>query len=468
MKINKALQMFYDFVLPSLGPKGKYLFINDGYRSFVTKDGATIVKHLQSEDIEIQTIIDIVSQASLKTNEEVGDGTTSSILYTYFIYNYFKDKPIEEFKSFKESCLKELNTLISKVTYITDQNKDKLIDIANIACAGDNIMAQLIGKMIWDLKDTGIIEIEESTNSEYDIKYFSGSKYDSKFVSPVFITNKAKRTVELKNPYIILSDVEITDFKTQIGDPYKKAQEKNIPLLIIAPKFSDEVLDLVYLNLNQGITIYLAYSPGFGETRQENLTDIDILTNNGEYNTSEKVIISDTEIQFINPKGLEIERKARSIFLQQLIDNCVEPVYISKLKTRKANFEGRAGKLYIPAETSAEYEEKYDRVEDAICATKAALKSGYIAGGGFAAISFKKYSDLFKSIIDYIYRDIPKHDKYDESHIYNINTNKLENISSTNIIEPIDVVLNSYKNAFSIVELLLNCGGIVTHKPITL
>lgn len=476
--IKEALQLIFNTVCPSLGPNGKYVFINDGYRSFVTKDGATIVKYLHSNDKQIQTVLDIISQASLKTNETVGDGTTSSLLYAYYIYKYFmstKDKSVSEFKKFKKLFCSELEKVLNdNLNQI--ESKEQLINIANISCAGDEEIANNIGELVWNLRDTGIIEILESKDSDYHIEYASGVKYQAGYVSPIFITNAAKRTVEIYNPYIVISTEEIRDFKV-ISDAYNEAKSFGKPLLVLAPKFSDEVLDLAYLNINQGLKFYLSYFPGFGETRIDNANDLNIILFNKEYLTCDKVIITRDEIQFINPGGDKLEKEARSIYLQQQIDNTEDEAIRNNLIKRRANLNGKSGKLFVPANTKAELDEKIDRIEDAICATKAALESGFVVGGGYilrklvySSNYYKSFEEICNNVIGYIYRDIVFGNPIviGEDFITNLSTNEKENISDTVVIEPVNVVKESITNAFSIVELLINCYSIIWVKPITL
>lgn len=458
--IEESIDKLYDFVVPSIGPNGTYSVINDGYNTFVTKDGATIAKYLTSTNKEMNAILDIIKQASLKTNSEVGDGTTSSILLTTLMY-YAKGINLEEIPIALDKVLKKYTKEIT--------SKEEAINIATISCAGDSDLGSIIGELVYTLKDTGIIEVLESDKNKDYFTFSEGSSFPSSYVSPVFINNAAKKIVELHNPVILTFSEKVENFADELGEDLKFAANLNKPLLVIAPEFSDEVLDLTYANLNAGVKICLAYAPGFGETRINNLQDIEILTYNGQYNSANKVIISNTKLDIIQPQGLEKERIARSLFIQQLIDSCEDENLLPKLKQRLANFNGKSGKLFIYAKTKAEMEEKMARVDDAICATRASLSSGYVPGGGF--IYRNIYDELSNKEAASVFRDAVKTiqgvhaGNVTSEATFNLKTNTQENWETTSVIEPVAVVRESILNAISISKILNNINNVVLFTP---
>lgn len=479
--VEKALNSIYKAVIDSIGPKGKYAIINDGYRYFVTKDGATIVRHLQNEDPFANSAMEIIKQASLKTNKEVGDGTTSSVMFTKLFYDYLTTSVGTVPENFESILSEILDNNSSKIT-----SEIEAIKVATVSCAGDEELGKLIGETMFQLRHSGIVEITSSNKNEDYVEYFQGSRYVSSYVSPVFITNSVKQIVELDNPYIHLLATKAKSFtdptvneNDTIAYHLNKAHSMGKPFLLVAPEFSEEVLDITISNLNNGVKIYLAYAPGFGQTRIDNLTDIQILTYNKElgYCTAEKVIISNSNLDIINPLGEEKEKQARSLYIQQRILNEEDPEIKLQLRERYAVFNGQSGKINIYAKTKAEYDEKIARVDDAVCAVRTALTNGYVPGAGYIYSLLyhhfmqrndtKEFATIFENAVNilYSYFDIDFTPIHDNQYIYNASTENLEEITDTTILEPRNVVYESIMNGLSIAKLLSKIHVIVDFEP---
>lgn len=507
--IQKGIDILANSVKVTLGPQGRNVIIEKMYGApQITKDGVTVAKEVELKDPFENIGAQLIKEVSSKTCNDAGDGTTTSTVLAQAIIN-------EGIKSVESGInpiylRKGINTAVSSIVQFIKDNTitikndhTKIVQVASISANNDTEIGNLIADAFDKVSAEGIITIEESKNADTYTTIVEGLQLNRGYVSPYFANINNSTECILEDSYILIYNDKIKNLR-DILPILEIIVEKQKSLLIIANDYDSEVIDTLVANkIKNNLKVCAIKSPGFGELSKELLLDIAAITgstvmseelNHGlsranitNLGYAKKIIIdknNTTIIQGNSNKGI-LESRVNKL-KQQYEENPNE-----ELKTRIAKLSGGVAILYVGANSEVEMREKKDRVEDALCATRAALEEGIIPGGG--TIYLKALKALRKRLkasneeeqigINIVCRalskplytiaqnagvsgDVVVQEVYNTTILkgYNAKENKYVNMLESGIIDPAKVTRVALENAASIAGLILTTGCVICNE----
>ena len=406
IKLKQGIDMVANTVKVTLGPKGRNVLIeNVSKNPLITNDGATIAIELELENNIENMGATLIKEVAKKTNELVGDGTTTSIVLAQKIINEgFKNiasgsNPIE----IKKGIQGATQLTIAAIRKLGKPIKSKT-EVAHIATvsSGDSDLGNIIADALERVGKEGMVTVEESLNSSTTLEVKMGMNVERGLIAPEMATDKEKMLAKLKNPYILITNIKISNPKDLINI-LDEISAKGRPLLIISEKIEGEALGMLVLNNEKGIFKVVAINPpGYGEGRLARLEDIAVLTgatfirDDMGYDIKNitmdmlgragDVIVEKKNTLILEGKGNLEAIKERMNFIKLLIDKAEFDFDKNQLKERLAKIAGGIAIIKVGATTELEMKEKKLRVEDALNSAKAALIDGIVPGGGTAYI----------------------------------------------------------------------------------
>lgn len=418
--ILKGAQILAKTVGTTLGPRGRNVAIDRKWGSpNVVHDGVTVAKEIELEDPFENMGAQLIKEAAEKTNDNAGDGTTTStVLAQAIIAEGMKNitaganpmilrRGLEKGSEAVVACLKEIAKPV--------KGNSDIEQVATIS-AGDEAIGKKIAEALAKVGRDGVISVEESKGWDLEIEYKEGMEFDNGYVSPYFVTNPETMEAEVENPYIIITDQKISaiaDILPSLENLIKVS--KNI--VIIADEVEGEALATLVVNKLRGTFNILAVkAPGFGDRRKEMLEDIAILTGGTviseetgrkldaikveDCGRAEKVWADKENCRIIGGKGNAVDIKARVAQIRRQLEETDSDFDREKLEERLAKLAGGVAQINVGAATEVELSEKKERVKDAVEATKAAVEEGIIPGGGSSLIYAQKALDNLKGLND--------------------------------------------------------------------
>ena len=407
----------------TLGPKGRNVVISKSYgRPQVTKDGVTVAKEVELEDPLANMGAQMVKEVASRTNDLAGDGTTTAtVLAQAIVSEGLKNvaagaNPMD----LKRGIDKAVNLIVSHLENMTisvDKSSDMIRQVASISANNDHVIGDLIAVAFERVGKEGVITVEEAKGMETYVNVVEGMQFDRGYLSPYFVTNQEKMTVDLENPYVLIINKKISVMKDLLPILELVAQSGK-SLLIIAEDVDGEALATLVVNkLRGGLKIAAVKAPGFGERRKGMMEDIAILTGGTLISEENNVTLENTTLDLlgraetitvdkenttiVNGSGDAdyIEERVQNIKFQ--IDTCDSDYDKELLQQRLAKLAGGVAVLYVGAASEVEMREKKDRVDDALAATKAAVEEGVVPGGGVALINASDVlADLLVDSVD--------------------------------------------------------------------
>jgi len=407
-KLADGVDKLADAVTSTLGPSGRNVIIEQDMGMPVsTKDGVTVAKSIELKNKVENLGAQIVKQASIKTAEQAGDGTTTSTLLAQAILNDGLDfmKKGQNAVDIKRGIDKAVKDV---VTYLEDKSKEitdeeQLKQIATISANNDTEIGELISTAMDKVGQDGVVTIEESKTGETYLETVEGVQFDRGYKSPYFVTDNSTMTAVLQSPYVLITDKRLNSVK-ELLPVLESVSQQSKSLLIIADDIDGEALSTMVVNKMRGIlNCAVVKAPSFGDRKKDMLEDIAILTGGTVVSTEKgmrldkfqgewlgkanKVTISKETTTIIDAKGDEESITNRVEDIKTLIDETNSPYEKEKLQERLATFIGGVAIVHVGGMTEVEMKEKKDRVEDALHATKAALEEGILPGGGIALLN---------------------------------------------------------------------------------
>jgi len=399
--LKQGVNMLADAVKVTLGPNGRNVILhNEEGEPYVTKDGVSVAKKITSDDPFVEAGIKLVREAASKTAEMAGDGTTTSTILAQYMINegfqVLEEHPEYSVKELKRGMDYACQYVISHIKKHKVKKKD-IINIATVSANGDKELGSLVASAFDIVGNDGLVLFEESPDYDTYVESIEGMQIKNGYISSAFVTEPKKQLCYYENALVLLINNTLTSLESIRGILQKVI--KKAPLLIIADDFSPAVLkDIIINNRKAGARILPIKTYGFGNGKYECLMDIQAVT--GAYVYSElneiddniqslgvcsKVIASMTDTTIVKSDMLN------ETLLNQRIDDLKGRIKEEKnknnirvLKEHLARLIGKKAVIYVGGTTEVEAKEKYDRVEDAVCAVKAALDEGYVVGGGTA------------------------------------------------------------------------------------
>ena len=482
-KMKVAINLLCDTVKTTLGPIGNNVIINNSdFTPFITNDGVTIANSIESEDIAVNTILEIAKEATINTNDKVGDGTTTTLVLLQSIYEEGIKKIDSGIKELivKNEIEKEAKEIIEKIKQESRKpTKEELLNIARIS-ANDYEIGTIVYDVFSKIKDKKSITLLEG--EETKINYLKGYTLDTILASPYFINNKI---LDYKNPYILLSDCIIYNVE-DIVDILNYVYSTNSSLVIIANDYDDTfVNEILSLVINQNYKIVLLKIPDYGTRGIDILRDIESITlgkvSHDIYNIKSlgkanniKIDKEKTTMYFSYNNAI----KNRILELNKELKKEKNEYDIDFYKSRISMLKNKKAEIIVGANSKVERKEKLMRFEDALCSLSSAY-NGVLVGSGLVLykISEKLNDEIFsvalkkplmqiienagleKSIIEKIIDS-------DFNLVYNVSNLSFENIRTTSVLDSTDVVINSILNATSIAGMLLTTNSLVINEVI--
>ena len=511
--LKRGVKKIYDAVSITMGPRGKLVLIEkNNAPPHLTKDGATVAKHIHLTDKVEDLGAQLLRQASENTATVAGDGsTTSTVLAKEF---YFRAaQALQTGIGTPSEITHLLNDKVSDIIDIlaanakTVSSNEEIKQVATISANGDEYIGELIANAMAEVGTAGLVTVEKSKTSETELKLVRGVKVDRGYVSPYMITDNEKSKSVLEDPLILILSCKLNSL-TQILPVLEKCHQTSKPLFIIANDYDQEAIQALVANISKGLLqICAVRSPFYGEKRNQILNDLSVaLGTKVFYDLEEKsisdIVLSDLgsckKIETTNDSTLFVEcsstREVEDISLE--VQKMLDDKSISKeeevfYKQRLIINKGVVAVLSIGAHTESELLELVDRIDDALHATKAAMESGFLPGGGIALaraginllaatreseesllsktatkiVSDACISPLRKILsnadmsTDYIIEMIKNNP--DWTYGYDVRSETYVNMIDMGIIDPQKVTSTAIKNAVSVCNSLLSVGCVV-------
>ena len=404
LKIKEGVDKLANAVKVTLGPCGRNVVLEKKYGpSTITKDGISVAKEIELKDPVENIGAQLIKEVASKTNDGAGDGTTTATVLAQSIYNnslkYVTSgaNPVEIKKGIDlavENVIAEIKNISKEI----DNNSSDIEQVATISANNDSEIGKMIAEAMAKVGKDGVITVEEAKGTQTSVKVVEGMEFDRGYLSPYFVTNTEKMTVEMENPYILITDKKISALK-ELLPILESVTQSGKPLLIIAEDVDGEALTTLVVNrLRIGLKICAVKAPGFGDRKKEILQDIAIVTGGNviseeqgrklenitieDLGKAEKINITKDNTVIVNGNGNKKEINDRANQIRSQIENTKSEYDKEKLQERLAKISGGVAVLYIGASTEVEMKEKKDRVDDALHATRAAVQEGIVPGGG--------------------------------------------------------------------------------------
>ena len=406
--LKNGVDRLANAVKVTLGPKGRNVVIEKKFGApQITKDGVTVAKEVELEDKFENTGAQLVKSVASKTGDDAGDGTTTATILTQAIVNEgLKNvtagaNPMDLKRGIDKAVAKVVDYIKEHAEVVGD-NYDKIEQVATVSANNDPEIGKLLADAMRKVSKDGVITIEESKTRDTNIGVVEGMQFDRGYLSGYFVTDAEKMECVMDNPYILIYDKKISNLKDFLPI-LQPAAESGRPLLVIAEDVDSEALTTLVVNrLRGGLKICAVKAPGFGDRRKAMLEDIAVLTGGVVISedkglkleqatiemlgTAKKVTVSKDNTTIVDGAGLKENIADRVAQIKNEIANTKSSYDKEKLQERLAKLAGGVAVLYVGANSEVEMKEKKDRVDDALCATRAAMEEGVVAGGGVTYI----------------------------------------------------------------------------------
>ena len=402
--LRSGVDQLANAVKVTLGPKGRNVVIGKKFGApQITKDGVTVAKEVELEDNFENAGAQLVKSVASKTGDDAGDGTTTATILTQAIVNEgLKNvaagaNPMDLKRGIDKAVTKVVEHIKDSAEVVGD-NYDKIEQVATVSANNDPEIGKLLADAMRKVSKDGVITIEESKTRETSIGVVEGMQFDRGYLSGYFVTDADKMECVMEDPYILIYDKKISSVKDFLPI-LQPAAESGRPLLVIAEDVDSEALTTLVVNrLRAGLKICAVKAPGFGDRRKAMLEDIAVLTGGVVISeekglslekatlemlgTAKKVTVSKDNTTIVDGAGAKEAIKNRVAQIKNEIAASTSSYDKEKLQERLAKLSGGVAVLYVGANSEVEMKEKKDRVDDALCATRAAMEEGVVVGGG--------------------------------------------------------------------------------------
>ena len=511
-QLKRGVDELANAVKVTLGPKGRNVIIEKKFGApHITKDGVTVAKEVELADPFMNTGAQLVKSVASKTGDDAGDGTTTATVLAQSIVNVgIKNvtagaNPMDLKRGIDKAVAKVVANIKEQAEAV-GSDYDKIEQVATISANNDPEIGKLIADAMRRVSKDGVITIEEAKGTETSIGVVEGMQFDRGYLSPYFVTDTEKMECVMDNPYILIYDKKISNLK-EFLPILEPAIQTGRPLLVIAEDVDSEALTTLVVNrLRAQLKICAVKAPGFGDRRKEMLEDIAILTGgiviseekglSLEQATLEmlgrcdKVTVSKDNTTIVNGAGNKDAIADRVAQIKAQIAATKSDYDKEKLQERLAKLAGGVAVLYVGAASEVEMKEKKDRVDDALCATRAAIEEGIVPGGGVTYIraidaleGFKGDNadettgiEIIKRAIEEPLRQIVANAGKEGAVVvqkvregkadfgYNARTDVYEHMKAAGVVDPAKVTRVALENAASIAGMFLTTECVIVEK----
>jgi chaperonin GroEL len=515
--LKRGIDILADAVKTTLGPKGRNVALDKKWGApTVTHDGVTVAKDIELEDPFENMGAQLLKEAATKTNDMVGDGTsTATVLAQAIIVEGLKNvaagaNPMQLKQGIEAGTVVVVEE-IKKMSHTVD-NKEEIAHVASISAA-DTEIGNLIAEVMDKVGKDGVITVEESKGLHFETEYVEGMQFDRGYISPYFITNPDRMEAALDDPYILITDKKISAM-SDILPVLEKVLQVSKNMVILAEDIDGEALATLVVNKLRGTLNVLAVkAPGFGDRRKAMLEDISILTGGkviseeagrrldatsvSDLGRARRVVSDKDNTTIIEGTGSDEEIKARIKQINVQIEETTSDFDREKLQERKAKLAGGVAVVKVGAGTEVELKEKKHRVEDALSATRAAVEEGIVPGGGVALLNAAASLDaviaansgdmatgvvILKRALEEPMRMLAENSGAEGSVVvelvrrtqketgndrigYDVISNTTVDMNAVGIIDPAKVTRAALQNAASIAAMILTTAALITDIP---
>ncbi len=510
--IRRGVSKLARAVKVTLGPKGRNVILQKSFGSpTVTKDGVTVAKEIDLEDVYENMGARMVREVASKTSDVAGDGTTTATVLAEAIFNEGLKAVVAgvnpiQMKQGIEAAVEDLNKKLGSMS-IKVRDEAAMANVASIASNNDREIGELLAKAMSKVGKDGVITVDEGKSLQTETEWVEGMQFDRGYLSPYFTTDANTMQAVLDDAYVLVFEKKISNIKDLV--PVLEAvMQQGKPLLIVAEDVEGEALATLVINRLRGTFQCVAVkAPGYGDRRKAMLEDLAILTGGTavfeslgvkleslkltDLGRAKKIIVDKDNTTIIEGAGKSADIKARIDQLRREIENSTSDYDREKLEERLAKLSGGVAKVNVGAATESEMKEKKARVEDALHATRAAVEDGILPGGGVALLrasaGIKASDDLSDDqLVGYnivvrscrspltMIADNAGEDggivcervlEQKGNNGYNAMSDTYEDLVKAGVIDPTKVTRTALKNAASVATLLLTSDALIAEKP---
>ncbi len=512
-KMLNGVAVLAKTVKVTLGPKGRNVVLDKSYGApKITKDGVSVAKEIELADKFENMGAQLVKEVAQKTADKAGDGTTTAtVLAEAIITEGCKAvaagmNPMDLKRGIDLAVSAVVEDVKSRSKPI--KTSEEIAQVGTISANGDRSIGEYLAQAMEKVGNEGVITVEDAKGLETELEVVEGMQFDRGYLSPYFVTNPEKMNCEYDNPYILLYDKKLSNLQPLL--PVLEAiVQSSRPLLIVAEDIEGEALATLVVNrIRGGLKVCAVKAPGFGDRRKAMLEDIAILTGGQVVSedlgmklenvtldmlgTAKKVEVTKDDTTIIDGDGVKDLIKARVEQIKKQIDDTTSDYDREKLQERLAKLSGGVAVIKVGGSSEVEVKEKKDRIDDALHATRAAVKEGVVAGGGVALLyavraldglkpenqDQKVGVDIIRKAIQAPIRQIAENagvdgavvagkvlESKDTNFGYNAQSGEYVDMVKSGIIDPTKVVRTALQDAASVGGLLITTESMVTEAP---
>ena len=511
-ELKKGVDELANAVKVTLGPKGRNVIIEKKFGApHITKDGVSVAKEIELADAYMNTGAQLVKSVASKTNDDAGDGTTTATLLAQAIITEglrnvtAGANPMDLKRGIDKAVTKVVESIKAQSEEVGN-DYDKIEQVATISANNDAEIGKLIADAMRKVSKDGVITIEEAKSRDTTIGVVEGMQFDRGYLSAYFITDTEKMECQMDNPFVLIYDKKITNLKDMLPI-LEAAVQTGRPLLIIAEDVESEALTTLVVNrLRSQLKICAVKAPGFGDRRKDMLEDIATLTGGiviseekgikleqatlDMLGTCSKITVSKDNTTIVDGNGDKEAIAQRVAQIKSQIAATKSDYDKEKLQERLAKLAGGVAVLYVGAASEVEMKEKKDRVDDALCATRAAIEEGIVPGGGVAyirsidslenlevvnadektgvAIVKRAIEEPLRQIVANAGKEgavvVQKVREGEGDYGYNARTEVYENLFAAGVVDPAKVTRVALENAASIAGMFLTTECVIVEK----
>jgi len=485
--IHSAVNKFVDFVAPTFGPASNKVIINKNQYSMVIDDGVQIARDFELEDKAEQSIVRLVRETAIRTNDRVGDGTTGSLLMLQAIINEYAKRSKKNGREAElelQRGLEDLKKALKKDA-VQIKTKSDLKKVALVAFDNEEI-AEMIAKLYMKIGKNGIVTIDKSPTMDTYVEMTDGVKIDTGYISPYMITNPERMEAVYEKPYILLTDYTLTEASDVIPIMEKMAQNGLSELVIISENVEAKALATIVVNKMQGKFSTVAIALPKGDHRNIRLEDVALLTGGKVFSESHGDTLENAEIsdlgradKFICKRedSVIVEPKGSKKKIKEAVQALIKASVAEKNEKEKSFIESRISMFLntlavvkVGAVTENEQKTLKYKVEDAINAVKVAYRGGVVCGSGLALARIKTSSKLLNSALQYPAQQLRNNAGLDDIELkkdeaQNVVTGEIGHFMKVGVVDPVEALIAGVESAVSIASILVTSSGIIYEVP---
>ena len=512
-KMLKGVDTLANAVKVTLGPKGRNVVIEKSFGApRVTKDGVSVAKEIELEDKFENMGAQMVKEVASKTNDVAGDGTTTATVLAQAIVKEGAKSvaagmnPMDLKRGVDTAVAKVLETI--KSNSVPVEGSTGITQVGTISANGEASIGEMIAHAMDKVGNEGVITVEESKTAETELDVVEGMQFDRGYLSPYFVTNAEKMSVELEDPFILLHEKKLSNLQAMLP-LLESVVQSSRPLLIIAEDVEGEALATLVVNkLRGGLKVAAVKAPGFGDRRKAMLEDIAILTGGQVVSedlgiklenvgvdmlgTAKRVVINKDDTTIVDGVGEKSDIEARTSQIRAQIEETSSDYDREKLQERLAKLAGGVAVIKVGGATEVEVKERKDRVDDALNATRAAVEEGIVPGGGTALLYASKVLEdlkvenadqdagvaIVRRALQAPLRQIVENagnegsivvgkllEQDDAKFGFNAQTEEYGDLLAMGIVDPAKVVRTALQDAASVAGLLITTEAMIADAP---